>query len=78
MTNKSKRKHNSTEFSAIDVCVSIFHFFGVAKPKSWKEKVILNSNTTLTFFPTERMESGAVGKFVINHVANARRAHFAP
>ena len=29
-------------------------------------------------FPIERIKSGAVWKFVINHVTNARRAHFAP
>ena len=29
-------------------------------------------------FPIELVDSGAVRKFVINHVTNARRAHFAP
>ena len=37
-----------------------------------------DSNMTLTFFPIERVESGAVWKFMINHVTNARRAHFVP
>ena len=40
-----------------------------------KRKSILND---VNVFPIERVESGAVLKFVINYVTNAQRAHFAP